>query len=289
MPIAKLARCFHRKISQPILKRFYNTDPVVAVIRLQGVIGGTGRFRPGGLDANTLGPIIRKAFKQSHLKAVALAINSPGGSPVQSDLIARAIRQEAAKKEVPVFAFIEDVGASGGYWLACAGDEIYALEASIIGSIGVIASGFGLQEFIRRHGIERRMYTQGENKAMLDPFQPEKEEDVAHLLHVQKNVHESFKYWVETRREDKLKHDRSELFSGKFWAGRESRDLGLIDGLGDLRGICIEKFGKDTRFVPHESSKGFFAKKLGMLNPGNWVQALLDGLEEKLLWARFSR
>ena len=212
--------------------------PVVAVLPLTGIIGRIGPIRRG-LALSVLAGPIERAFSVRGLVAVALAVNSPGGSAVQSALIHRRIRALAAEKEVSVFAFAEDVAASGGYWLLCAGDEIYAEDSSIIGSIGVISAGFGLERLIERFGIERRVYTAGGRKGMLDPFQAEDPDDVALLEAIQGDVHESFKAAVRSRRAGKLGADEDELFSGAFWSGRQARTLGLVPdrpGRRDLTG-----------------------------------------------------
>jgi signal peptide peptidase SppA len=213
-----------------IMARLRRRAPVVAVLRLAGIVGQAGGFRRGLSLASLAGPIER-AFKMRRVQAVALSVNSPGGSPVQATLIARRIRALAAEHDMPVFAFAEDVAASGGYWLACAGDEIYAEASSIVGSIGVISSGFGFQGLLERMGVERRLHTAGANKGMLDPFLDEKESDVEHLA----TIHEDFMNLVRDRRGKRLKGDEAELFSGAFWTGRKALELGLIDGIHHAR------------------------------------------------------
>ena len=261
--------------------------PNVAVIRLQGVIGSVSKFRKGGIDASSVEPLLKKAVELPRLKAIVLLINSPGGSPVQSDLITREIRHLADKHDVPILSFIEDVGASGGYWLACAGEEIYALDASIVGSIGVIAAGFGFNEFIEKHGIERRVYTAGKSKSLLDPFQPEKAEDVKKLKAAQADVYDVFTDWVKSRRGERLQGKETELFSGAIFSGRKALELGLLDGLADYRSICRERFGDQVEFKELEDSKGFLAKKLGVLSPTYWVEACASAVTERLHWMRF--
>jgi signal peptide peptidase SppA len=263
--------------------------PTVAVVRCFGIIGGGGRARLN--IANLAGPIER-AFRIRGVKAVALDINSPGGSPVQSSLIYRRIRALAAEKKIPVFAFAQDVAASGGYWLACAGDEIYADENSILGSIGVISGGFGLQDFIGRFGIERRMHTSGESKSFLDPFLPEKEDEVARLKALQGDIHDSFKALVRDRRQGKLKGGEAGLFSGEFWTGRRALDLGLIDGLGDLRGIMRERFGDKVRFRVFGAESGWLRRRLGIAWPEPpglmpWAEDLIGAVEARALWHRY--
>lgn len=278
------------------LGRFQPVRPLVTVLRLGGVIGQVGPLR-AGLSLARLAPAIERAFSLPGVKAVALAINSPGGSPVQSALIARRIRQLAAEKKLPVVAFAEDVAASGGYWLACAADEIYADRSSILGSIGVIAAGFGFQDMIERIGVQRRVYTAGDRKSMLDPFRPENPDDVARLKEIQADIHESFKAWVRERRGDRLRGTPEELFSGEFWTGPRALELGLIDGLDDLRSAMRRRFGDDVklRLVGEERSwlrrrlltQSDFGSAGASLLPGSWPEDLLAALEARALWSRF--
>lgn len=271
------------------LKRFRNPPPVVAVLRLAGMIGGGGRLRPG-LNMSTMAGPIEAAFKLKHLKAVALAINSPGGSPVQSSLIARRIRALAEEKEVPVIAFVEDVAASGGYWLACAADEIYVDEASIIGSIGVVSGGFGFDEWIREHRISRRVYTAGARKGMLDPFRAEDAEDVARLQRVLDEIHETFKDHVRSRRGERLKGDENTLFSGEFWTGREGIALGLADGTGEIRSVLRARYGDDVRLRRVGVRQSRLKRLLGIgpvTDPRAWTDAVVDAIEERTAWRRF--
>ena len=269
----------------------FSRAPVVSVIRLSGVIGRMGPLR-AGLSMQSVAPVIDRAFRARHLKAVALAINSPGGSPVQSALIHRRIRAMADEKNVPILVFAEDVAASGGYWLACAGDEIYAHENSIIGSIGVISSGFGFTELIERYGIERRLHAVGKNKAILDPFKPEEPDDVARLESIQADIHASFIDLVKTRRGKKLKPDEAdEVFSGAFWTGRRARELGLVDGIGDLRTVLRERFGEDVRMRVISPRRSWARRRFGFTlagsEPGDWVGQAIGAVEERLLWSRF--
>lgn len=277
----------YRKLYQPLEKQVLHPPPVVAVIPLHGVIGSLGKLRGEGMTAEALESHIKKAFETPRLKAVALDISSPGGSPVQSALIFNLIRHEAAKKEIPVLAFIEDVGASGGYWLACAGDEIFAMEASIVGSIGVVAASFGFQEFIQRHGIERRVYTEGKSKAMLDPFLPEKEEDVKQLKAAQADVFASFKKLVKERRGGKLTAKDTDIFTGAIWSGIKAQQMGLVDALGDRYSVCRERFGENVEFKTCKPSKGFLSRKLGMFAPRAFAAAIADEITERLAWGRF--
>ncbi len=269
--------------------------PVVAVLPLTGVIGGMGSFKRG-LSLQALAPRIERAFKTKHLAGVALAINSPGGSPVQSALIAKRIRDLAVENEVPVHAFIEDVGASGGYWLACAADRIHAQPSSIVGSIGVVSGGFGFTEMIAKMGIERRMHTSGDKKAMLDPFGPEKAADVKHLKALQAEIHDDFKDMVRERRGSKLQADDKVLFSGAFWTGHRALEMGLIDGLGDLRGVMRDIHGEEVRFRVMDERRPWWRKRFGMNASGHWLSAdmggdlssgLIAAVEERLIWNRF--
>ncbi|CAO3356810.1 S49 family peptidase [Azospirillum melinis] len=236
--------------------------PLVSVVRLTGVIGQGGPLR-SGLTLAGVAPLLERAFAPKDQKAVALIVNSPGGSPVQSALIAKRIRDLAEEKKVPVFAFCEDAAASGGYWLACAADEIWADESSIVGSIGVVSSGFGLHGLIERHGIERRLYTAGDKKVLLDPFSPEREDGVAHLKALQADVHEAFKAMVRARRGTRLTGPEEELFSGAFWAGRRALALGLIDGLGDIRSVMRGRFGEKVRLRVVQQERGML-RRLGL-------------------------
>src|SRR6266545_733525 len=212
--------------------------PVVAVLRLHGVITPTpSPFGRGTININTVESALTRAFDHDRLAAVALAINSPGGAPTQSALVAERIRELATKKKVTVLAFCEDVAASGGYWLACAADEIYAHPSSLVGSIGVVSAGFGLTGLLERIGVERRVYTAGTNKMRLDPFRPEKVEDVEWLTGLQGQLHDLFVSWVRKRRGDKLTSDNDDLFSGEVWTGGKAVELGLVDGLGNLREV----------------------------------------------------
>ncbi len=269
--------------------RFREPPPVVAVIRLAGVIGALGPLRMGLTMSSVVGQIER-AFKLPRLKAVALVVNSPGGAPVQAALIGRRIRALAVEKEVPVIAFTEDVAASGGYWLACAADEIFADENSIVGSIGVISSGFGFQDLLQRVGVERRLHTAGEKKSMLDPFKAEDPKELARLKSLQKEIHESFKAQVRERRGERLKGSEKVLFSGEFWTGRKALELGLIDGLGDLRGVLRERYGKKLRLRPVDGARPWWRRRLpagSLPAPQDWAAGLLAAAEERALWSRY--
>ena len=245
------------------LRRLRAPPPVVPVVRLTGVIGSAGTFRRGLNLAAIAGPL-QRAFATKRAEAVALAINSPGGSPVQSSLIAQRIRDLAEEKGKPVYAFVEDVAASGGYWLACAADEIYVDRSSIVGSIGVISAGFGFQEFIARYGIERRVHTSGERKLILDPFAPEKSEDVTKLEGIQGDIHDAFRALVRERRGDRLKADENALFDGEFWTGAKAVDLGLVDGIGHLRPVLRQRFGDKVQLRVVSAERGWLRRRIGL-------------------------
>lgn len=259
-----------------------DAGPTVAVLRLTGVIGGHGLSRRG-LTLAGLAPSIERAFKLRHLAAVALSVNSPGGSPVQSALIAGRIRALAEEKDIPVYAFCEDAAASGGYWLACAADEIYADGASIIGSIGVVSAGFGFPALLEKIGVERRVHTAGGRKAILDPFQPENPDDIDRLKEIQADIHEQFIDYVRARRGDRLDASDEVLFSGEFWTGRRAKALGLIDGIGDLRGVMRDKFGEKVRLRVVGGRRGWLERRIGL----HAVDGLLEGVESRMHWWRF--
>jgi signal peptide peptidase SppA len=268
------------------IKDRFRRGPVVPVVRLSGIIVTGGVLGARGLSIESVAPLLARAFSQRGAKAVALAINSPGGSPVQSALIAQRIRLLASEKNLPVIAFVEDAAASGGYWLACAADEIIADSASIVGSIGVISSGFGFHELIARFGIERRVHTAGERKSMLDPFRNEKPEDVERLKHLQAEIHDGFKDWVRQRRGSRLQGDEAMLFSGEFWTARRGLDLGLVDGLGELRTVLQARYGSKVH-LPLIASKRPWLSRFGF--GGSLEQlapAALAALEERLHWQR---
>jgi signal peptide peptidase SppA len=263
---------------------FFKKKKIVPHIKLNGVIGNAGKFKEG-IDFSGQEKIIEKAFSVKKAKVVAITINSPGGSPVQSHLIYKFIRAQAKKNKIKVLVFAEDVAASGGYLIACAGDEIYANSSSIIGSIGVIYSSFGFTELIKKIGIERRVHTAGKNKSSLDPFQEEKSEDIERLKNIQLDLHKDFIQVVEESRGTKLKKDGIELFSGEFWAGSKARELGLVDGLGNANEILKEKFGEDVVIKKFEKSKGWLSKKLSSSN--NQIDQLANIIEERSIWQRY--
>lgn len=258
--------------------RLLSRRPRVAVIRLSGTIGGAGRG--GGLNDAALAPLIERAFRRGRPVAVALAINSPGGSPVQSSLIAARIRRLADETDMPVHAFVEDVAASGGYWLACAADRIWADESSILGSIGVISAGFGFHQLIDRWGIERRVHTAGRSKSTMDPFRPENPEDVARLHTILEPIHQAFKDHVRARRGTRLAEGR-DLFTGEFWAGREAVALGLADGIGHLVPKMKALYGDKLRFEVHGMRLPLL-RRLGLS-----AETLIDAAEDRAAFQRF--
>ena len=274
---------------------FSRSVPKVAVLRLSGIIAASGRPVSGGLSLASLDQSIRRAFSMRGVKAIGLAINSPGGSPVQSALISRRIRTLASEKGLPIFAFVEDVAASGGYWLACAADEIFADSNSIVGSIGVISSGFGFQEAIHRIGIERRVYSQGKHKAILDPFKAEDPEGIAMLKEIQKEIYEGFIEHVQDRRGKRLTGDRESLFSGDVWTGKRALELGLIDGLGDLHSIARERFGEEVRIKVIDAPKNWFRRRMGVGQsglrnghfPADFIDKLWCQVEARALWSKY--
>jgi signal peptide peptidase SppA len=266
------------------------SDPIIPVVRLSGPIGAVMPLRTG-LAMSSVAPLLERAFSVPGARAVALVINSPGGSAAQSHLIFKRVRALAEEKKLPVIAFVEDAAASGGYMIACAADEIYADPASIVGSIGVVSASFGFHELIERIGIERRVHTAGKSKAMLDPFRPENPDDVVRLKGLQRQIHDVFVGLVRDRRGEKLNDSYDDLFSGAFWVGAEALDLGLIDGLGDIRTILRQRFGEKVRFRMIEPARPpllgrlFGRRSLGqssLIDPGEIVGAL----EERAAWAR---
>jgi signal peptide peptidase SppA len=267
-----------------IADRGDRTD-VVAVVRLHGVITHSASpFHRGMINLQAVESALTRAFGHDRLRAVALLINSPGGAPTQSGLIAERIRQMAAQKhDVPVLAFCEDVAASGGYWLACAADEIYAHSTSMVGSIGVVSGGFGFTGLLERFGIERRLHTAGEYKARLDPFSPEKPQDVEWLKKMHAQLHELFVEWVKQRRGDRLA-STEELFTGDVWLGGKALDLGLVDGVGNFREVIAKRF-PDAEITVAEPKKPFLAR-LGLSAPAA-AGAMLDAVVQRVAWSRY--
>jgi signal peptide peptidase SppA len=266
-----------------------SAKPVIAVLRLSGVIGKVSAVK-SGLSIESLNELIEKAFAIKNLAALCLIVNSPGGSPVQSELIAKRIRLLATEKKIAVYSFIEDVAASGGYWLACIGDQIYASKSSIIGSIGVISSGFGFPAAINKLGIERRVYAEGKNKSILDPFQPVRDEDIEIIKHLQKQIHGHFIDYVKERRKGKLTQDDDILFNGEFWSGESAVDFGLIDGIDDMYSFIKQKYGDVT--IKYISAKqSWFKKKFGMVEHDlvqQFSEAIISSIDHKITYDKFN-
>ncbi|PQO24071.1 S49 family peptidase [Rhodobacteraceae bacterium WD3A24] len=261
---------------------FVKTPPVVSVIRLQGMIAASGR---AGVALNDAGvaPIIERAFRRWRPRAVALVINSPGGSPVQSSLIAARLRRLADEKGVKVHAFVEDAAASGGYWLATSADDIWVDAGSLVGSIGVISAGFGFQDFIARHGVERRLHTAGHSKSFLDPFQEEREADITRLRALLDPMHAVFIEQVKARRGARL-DEHSDLFNGDIWLGRDAVDKGLADGVGHVVPKLKELYGDDVKLIPYAPRRSIF-QRIAVAMAG----AATGAVEEHALWARLGR
>ena len=263
---------------------FFKKKKIVSHITLSGVIGNAGKFKQG-IDFSGQEDVISKAFSIKKAACVAITINSPGGSPVQSHLIYNFIRQQAKKNKKKVIVFAEDVAASGGYLIACAGDEIFANSSSIIGSIGVIYSSFGFTELIKKIGVERRVHTAGKNKSTLDPFLEEKEVDIKRLKNIQLDLHKDFIDVVEKSRSSKLKKKEVELFSGEFWSGSKAKELGLIDEIGNANQVLKERFGEDVIIKKFEKSKSWLSKKFSSSN--DHIDQLTNILDERTIWQRY--
>ena len=277
-----------------IPKRFRRDQTVVPVVRLTGVIGFGTPLRPG-LSLAGVARMLDKAFAVKNAPAVALAINSPGGSPVQSHLIFRRIRELAEEKQRKVIAFVEDAAASGGYMIACAGDEIVADPHSIVGSIGVVGGSFGFTKLIDKIGVERRLYTSGDHKAMLDPFLPEDPGDVERLKKLQRDIHDGFIALVKSRRGGKLNGPENDLFSGEYWTGTRGLELGLVDAIGELRGVLRERFGDKVVTPLISAERGWLGRRVAGVGGGALTQGppagiaedIISALEARALWARY--
>jgi len=280
-------------------KRWRSDLPVVPVVRLTGVIGFSTPLRPG-LSIAGIAKTLDRAFGVRNAKAVALAINSPGGSAVQSHLIFRRIRALAEEKKLPVIAFVEDVAASGGYMIACAADEIVCDPASIVGSIGVIGATFGFPEAMKKLGIERRIYTAGEHKSMLDPFLPEKEEDIAHLKTIQQDIHQMFIGLVRERRGERLTGPEKTMFSGEYWVAKTAKDFGLVDQVGDVRSFLRQRFGEDVVTPSIAAERSLFGRRTPgvagiasdqlldrAIDQHGLVDDIISAIEARAIWARF--
>ncbi|MDN3274000.1 S49 family peptidase [Frankia sp. RB7] len=285
------------KLMQYLPARFRPGTAVVPVVRLSGVIGAVTPLRPG-MSLAGIARVLERAFSVRNAKAVALVINSPGGSPVQSRQIYLRIKQLAAEKKLPVLVFVEDVAASGGYMIACAGDEIFCDPSSILGSIGVVGGSFGFQEAIKRLGIERRLYTAGAHKAMLDPFLPENPDDVARVKALQREIHQIFIALVKESRGARLKGADDTLFTGEYWAGESSIALGLADGIGDLRSTLRARYGEKVRTPVIAQPTGLLSGLLGRKSPGagqlsamesmaGLPDELISAVETRAIWAKF--
>ena len=267
-----------------MFKRFFSKDINIPTLRLTGVIGQAGIAR-SGLTIAGIEKLVDKLFSDKKAPAVALIINSPGGSPTQSSLIAEKIINLAKEKNKKVYAFVEDVAASGGYWLACAADEIYLDLNSIVGSIGVISPGFGFVDLIKKIGVERRVYTSGKSKSFLDPFKEEKKEDIDRLKSIQEQIHENFIEYVKSRRGSKLLSSADdEIFSGLFWVGKKGVDLGLADGIGSINQIIREKYGNKAKIKIIDQKKSFLQKRLSSSINNNDI---FNRLEEMIMWSRY--
>ncbi len=293
--VRALARRTIGALGPLIPQRFRFDRPIVPVVRLTGVIGFSTPLRPG-LSLAGVARTLERAFATRRAAAVAVSINSPGGSPVQSHLIFRRIRELAEEHKRQVITFVEDAGASGGYMIACAGDEIVADPYSIVGSIGVVGGSFGFDKLIAKIGVERRLYTSGEHKAMLDPFLPENPDDVERLKKLQRDIHEDFIALVKARRGAKLKGPENDLFSGEYWTGRKALELGLVDAIGDLRAVLRQRFGEKVATPLIAAERGLLGRRLLGVAPGEAMQLggkagladdLISALEARALWARY--
>jgi signal peptide peptidase SppA len=280
-------------MSRTICSRFFSwlpflrTGPIVPVVRLSGVIGYVTPLSPG-LTLAGVARTLERAFAIKRAKAVAVVINSPGGSAVQSHLIHARIRELASEHKRPVIAFVEDVAASGGYMIACAADEIIADPSSIVGSIGVVSASFGFDKAIKKFGIDRRVHTAGERKVMLDPFQPEKPGDVRHLKTLQKEIHAGFIDLVKKGRGKRLNGADKTLFSGEFWVAGTAQKLGLVDGLGDVRSVLRARYGKKVAMPLVAPSQSWFHRRMpGVLESSDWAAGALSAMEARALWARY--
>ncbi|WP_019223437.1 S49 family peptidase [Bartonella rattaustraliani] len=277
-------------IKNLIPRRFYSNKLEIPVVRLQGAIMVSSSPVARSLSLARCASLLEKAFAYKKAPAVALIVNSPGGSPVQSRFIFKRIRDLAEEKKKQVLVFIEDVAASGGYMIACAGDEIFADPSSIVGSIGVVSASFGFPELLKKVGVERRVYTAGKNKVTLDPFLPEKKADIEHLKSLQLEIHQTFIDLVKERRAVKLSDDPN-IFTGMFWNGKKGLELGLIDGLNDVRSVLKEKFGEDTKLRLIAPSKGLLGTKTPSGVTSHAVHTAIDSAlmaaEERALWQRY--
>jgi signal peptide peptidase SppA len=295
--VARKSPALIERLKELIPARLRRGAAVVPIVRLSGVIGAVTPLRPG-MSLAGVARMLERAFSTKNAKAVALVINSPGGSPVQSRQIYLRIRQLAAEKSLPVLVFVEDVAASGGYMIACAGDEIFCDPSSILGSIGVVGGSFGFQELIKKIGVERRLYTAGAHKAMLDPFLPENPDDVARVKALQREIHTIFIALVKKSRGGRLKGSDDVLFTGEYWAGETSISLGLADAIGDLRSTLRARYGDKVKTPVVAPASGMLSGLLGRRSPGASMLTSLEGisglpdelisaLETRAIWAKF--
>ncbi|UXN04107.1 MULTISPECIES: S49 family peptidase [unclassified Bartonella] len=277
-------------IKKLIPRKFRSEGVTIPVVRLQGVISSSSSALKSNLSLANCAEQLERAFNMKEAPAVAIVINSPGGSPVQSRLIYKRIRDLASEKNKRVLVFVEDVAASGGYMIACAGDEIFADPSSVVGSIGVVSSSFGFPELMKKIGVERRVYTAGKNKATLDPFSPEKESDINHLKELQLEIHETFINLVKNSRKTKLS-DNEDLFTGMFWTGIKGKELGLVDGLNDIQSVLKDRYGSKMQMRLINASKGLLGRKSpsGIYADiaGQAIGNIVDVAEERALWSRY--
>lgn len=283
------SQCCFRNFFSKIFCR--SKKPLIAAVNLSGIIGKESKVGHA-INYDNINPLLKKAFNLKKVKAVVLNINSPGGSPVQSELIYNQIRRLSESKKIPVYSFAQDLAASGGYWLLCAGDEIYAHNSSIIGSIGVVFSSFGFVDLIKKIGVTRRIYTEGKNKAIIDPFLEEEAENIKILKDLQKDIFEDFKALVRNRRGGKLKADEDQLFNGSVWSGKKALDFGLIDGISDAYTKMAEKFGNKVEIVHITAKKGLlkslFSEKLSVVT-SNLVESFFNLVEEKIEFKKYGK
>ena len=271
-----------------ISKFFKSKSSVINVVRLNGVIASGSKFLgSSNLSLESLEKQIERAFSGKKIAGVALVINSPGGSPVQSALISERIIELSKKNNIPVFAFVEDVAASGGYWLACAADEIFVMPASIVGSIGVISAGFGFVEVIKKIGVERRVFSKGDNKGMLDPFQPQNSDDVKVITDLQEEIHQQFKDWVSSRRGNRLNIDvikEEGIFEAKIFSGTKACEFGLADSIGELKQVMRERFNEKVVFKEISGRKKL-GQRLGLSSSS--YSRIIEHIEERIAFAKF--
>ena len=271
----------------PVIGDLFEKRPKVAVLRFSGVISDSQKKQT--ISHARFAKTLDKLSDRTDLKALALVINSPGGAAAQTSLIADHIRRLSEDNELPVYAFVEDVAASGGYWLACAADKIYCQQSSIVGSVGVIAASFGFEDFIEKHNIHRRVHTAGKDKSFLDPFLPEQPSDIKRLSAIQKEIHQSFIEWVKERRAERLSGADKDLFEGQFWTAGAALEKGMIDGFGDVRSVMKELFGDEVCFVDQTPEKKlmFPFSIMGGVKQNEIAQELLDTIESRAYWSRY--